>query len=85
MNPLKIALTLREAAGWLDPPLREDTLRHLVAAAELTAAGTRAAGPAGGKPARTYDLDDLTGLHAAFVDWLARSGRLIQPATTGTA
>jgi hypothetical protein len=71
---VKAALTVDEAAAWLDPPITSDALAGFIAAApdpdgKLAPVGTRRTGRAG-RPAQTYSAGELMRLHAAVAPWL---------------
>jgi hypothetical protein len=66
-----LALTIEEAAAWLDPPVRAAQLRAIIGALEIPRTGTRRrvnGGP--GRPYDVYDAGLLLRLHAAIVPFL---------------
>jgi hypothetical protein len=69
----QVALTLAEAAPALDPPMTREQLEGIIEhLPKMRPVGVRRPpkGSAGGRPARTYDADEIIDLHSALLPWL---------------
>jgi hypothetical protein len=62
------ALTVAEAAAWLDPPITARQLGELITTLRVAHAGRRPS--TGGRPPQVYDAAELMRLHAAVTPWL---------------
>lgn len=66
-----VGLTVAEAAGFLDPPIEAGQLAELIHALRIAPNGSRPTGRRG-KPAATYNANELIRLHTAVAAWLTR-------------